>query len=102
MGWEVRNGAGPYYYRSVRSGDRVKKEYVGGGLLGRLAAQLDEYERRHKEETTLYWKEEKERLEWDAAFLEELEEAAEILVRAHLLTSGCHQHKGQWRRQRGP
>ena len=101
MGWEVRNGAGPYFYRSVRSGDRVKKEYCGGGRLGRLAAQLDELERQQREEETTYWREERERLERSAAFLHELEEAAKVLVRAHLLASGCHQHKGQWRIQRG-
>ena len=101
MGWEVRNGAGPYFYRSVRSGDRVKKEYCGGGRLGRLAAQLDEVERQQREEETTYWREKRERLERSAAFLQELTEAAEVLTRAHLLASGCHQYKGQWRRQRG-
>ena len=90
-----------YYYRSVRSGDRVKKEYCGGGRLGRLAAQIDEVERQQRVEESNYWNVEKERLEENTAFLQEIEEAAQILVRAHLLTSGCHQHKGQWRRERG-
>ena len=91
----------PYYYRSVRKGERVRKEYVGGGALGEAAAALDEVKRRQREEEADYWREERERLERSAAFLQELEEAAEVLVRAHLLSSGCHQHKGQWRRQRG-
>ncbi len=102
MGWEVRNGAGPYYYRSVRSGDRVKKEYVGGGRLGQVAAKIDETERLRRTEEAAYWEAERERLERSAAFLHELEEAAKVLVRAHLLASGFHQHKGQWRRQREP
>ncbi len=89
-----------YYYRSVREGDRVRKEYCGGGRLGRLAAQLDAYESRQKEETSLYWNEKKECLEANAAFLRELEETAEILVRAHLVAAGCHRHKGEWRRAR--
>ena len=93
---------GSYYYRSVRSGGRVKKEYVGGGLLGEVAAKLDERERLTKKEKVAYWRAERERLEQSAAFLQELTEAAKVLVRAHLLASGCHQHKGQWRRQRGP
>ena len=101
MGWEARKrGTGSYYYRSVRSGDRVTKEYCGGGRLGRLAAQLDEVERQQREEEANYWKVEKERLEANAAFLRELEEAAEILVRAHLIVAGCHRHKGEWRRAR--
>lgn len=102
MGWEARKrGAGSYYYRSVRSGDRVKKEYVGGGLLGQVAAKLDEAERLRRKEEVAYWQAERERLEQSAAFLQELTEAAEVFVRAHLLASGCHRHKGQWRRQRG-
>ena len=90
-----------YYYRSVRKGERVRKEYVGGGALGEVAAELDEVKRRQREEEAAYWREERERLERSAAFLQELEEVAEILVRAHLLASGFHQHKGQWRKQRG-
>jgi hypothetical protein len=102
VGWETRKrGVGSYYYRSVRSGDRVKKEYVGGGLLGQVAAKLDETERLRREEEAAYWEAERERLEGSAAFLHELTEAAEVLVRAHLLASGFHQHKGQWRGQRG-
>ena len=102
MGWETRErGVTSYYYRSIREGDRVKKEYVGTGLIGQIAAQLDEYERRQKEETSLYWKEQKERLERDTAFLEELEEAAEVLVRAELVLAGFKCRKGEWRRQRG-
>ena len=79
------------------------REYIGAGLLGRLAAQLDEIERRRREEETAYWREKRKRLEESAAFVRELEAAVEVLVRAHLLASGCHKHKGQWRRRRrGP
>ena len=103
MGWEMRKrGTDRYYTRSRREDGRVVREYIGGGVLGRLAAQLDEIERRQREEETAYWREERERLEQNAAFVGELEEAAEVLVRAHLLANGFHQHKGQWRRQRGP
>src|SRR5215207_1961153 len=102
MGWETRErGVTSYYYRCIREGERVKKEYVGSGLIGRIAAQLDEYERRQKEEKSLYWKEQKERLERDTAFLEELEEAAEVLVRAELVLAGFKCRKGEWRRERG-
>ena len=101
MGWETRKrGADSYYYRSVREGDRVRKEYCGGGTLGRLAAQLDEIERRQKKEEASHWKVEKEHLVKNTAFLKELEEAAEIVVRAHLIATGYHRHKGEWRRER--
>ena len=101
MGWETRKGGtSRYYTRSRRKGGRVIREYIGGGVLGRLAAQLDELERQQREEETAYWREERERFEQNAAFVRELEEAAEVLTRAYLLASGCHQYKGQWRRRR--
>jgi len=94
VGWETRErGVTSYYYRSVREGERVKKEYVGGGLLGQVAAKLDEIERLRKKEEVASWEVEREHIERSAAFLHELTEAAEVLVRAHLLASGCHHHK---------
>ena len=100
MGLEKRNGH-IYYYKSRRNGEKVRKVYVGAGDFAHLAAQLDEAKRLRREEEVAYWKTERERLERSTAFLQELEEAAEVLLRAHLLASGFHQHKGQWRRQRG-
>ena len=100
MGLEKRNGR-VYYYKSRRDGEKVRKVYVGAGDFARGAAWLDEAERLIREEETTRWKKEKERLEASAAFLQELEETAEILTRAYLLASGFHQHKGQWRRKRG-
>src|SRR5215204_1531027 len=99
MGWEERRSR-PYYYRSVREGKRVRKEYGGGGSLGQLAAQIDELERLQREEEEASCKEEQERLERSAGFLRELEEATEILTRAELLVAGFHKHKGEWRRLR--
>jgi len=90
----------PYYYRSVWEGARVRKEYVGTGALGEVAAALDELKRRQREEEAGYWREERERLQRSAAFLQELEEAAQILTRAQLLVSGFHKRKGEWRRIR--
>ena len=100
MGWETRKkGPRRYYTRSRREDGRVVREYIGGGVLGRLAAQQDEIERRQREEETAYWREERERLEQNAAFVGELEEAAEILSQAHLIVAGFHKRRGEWRRQ---
>jgi hypothetical protein len=101
VGLEKRNGH-VYYYRSRRDGEKVRKVYVGAGDFAHVAAQLDEAERLRREEETTRWRKEKRRLEASAAFLEELEEAAEILARAKLLVAGFHKRKGEWRRQRGP
>jgi hypothetical protein len=100
VGLEKRNGR-VYYYKSRRDGERVRKVYVGAGDFAHLAAKLDEAERLRRKEEAAYWEAERERLERSATFLQELEEAAKVLVRAQLLASGFHLHKGQWRRQRG-
>jgi len=89
-----------YYYRSVREGERVRKEYVGGGALGEVAAEFDEAKRRQREEESAYWREERKRFERSAAFLQELEAAAQILIRAQLLVTGFRKWKGQWRQKR--
>jgi hypothetical protein len=31
MSWDSKDGSGPYFYRSVREGDRVQKLYAGKG-----------------------------------------------------------------------
>jgi hypothetical protein len=100
--WESRERGGLYYTRSRKEGGRVVREYVGGGVLGEIAALEDEYERRRREEETAFWKEERERLEELAAPVDELCEAAEILARAVLLAAGYRRHnRGEWRKRRG-
>ena len=100
MAWETRNG-NRYYYRSVRGGEKVRKEYVGTGPLALLAAKADEEaltahrERRERERAEL------ERLEALAAPVRELDEKAEVLARACLVAAGYRRRKGQWRMARG-
>ncbi len=101
MGWETRQRGGAYYTRSRWVDGKVVREYVGGGVIGRLAARQDELERLQREQEAARRKAERESLERSAGFLGELEDAAEVLVRAELLASGCHKHKGEWRRLRG-
>jgi len=101
MGWEKRErGAGPYYYRSVREGNRVRKEYIGSGQIAEVLAHADETIRQCREEEAARWREERERVEDLVAPLLELCEATKILTRAHLIAEGCHKHKGEWRRAR--
>jgi hypothetical protein len=100
MAWETRERGTSYYTRSKWVDGQVVREYIGTGLLGEIVASDDELKRLQKEEAIAYWKEELGGLERDAAFLKELEEAAEILTRAHLIAAGCHHRKSEWRRER--
>jgi hypothetical protein len=103
MGWEKRERGGLYYTRTRKVGGRVVREYVGGGILGHLAALHDAQERQRREEEAALCKEERERLEALVAPVEDLCEATEILYRAALLSAGYRRHqRGQWRRKREP
>ena|SRR5215208_2696414 len=99
--WERRERGGLYYTRSRKVNSQVVREYVGGGLLGQLAARMDAQERRRREEEAAAWKEEEEQMEALMAPLEELCEGADVLARAALLAAGYHRHnRGQWRKRR--
>jgi hypothetical protein len=99
--WEGRERGGLYYTRSRKEGGRVIREYVGGGLLGELAARMDTEKRRRREQEKASRREERERLDALVAPVEELCEAAEVIARAALIASGYHRHnRGEWRKRR--
>ena len=99
--WERRERGGSYYTRSRKVHGRVIREYVGGGILGQLAARMDAEERRRREEEAAAWRKEQERIEALAAPVEELSEYAEALARAALLAAGYYRHnRGDWRKRR--
>jgi len=99
MSWEERNGR-PYYYRSVREGDRVRKEYAGAGEVAETLAYVDETLRHYRKQEAAWWLEERNRVEDLVAPVLELCVLADIIARAHLIAEGCHKHKGEWRRAR--
>lgn len=76
------------------------REYVGGGVVGELAARMDAEEGERREAKAAEGRVEVQRLEQLAAPVVELYEVAEALARAHLIAGGCHRHKGEWRRRR--
>jgi hypothetical protein len=103
MGWESRQRGGLYYTRSRKENGQVVREYVGSGVLGEIAAFEDEYERRRREEQSVFWKEEHQALDALEGSMDVLSEASDILVRAALLASGYRQHnRGEWRLRREP
>ncbi len=101
MAWEKRARGGLYYTRSRRVNGRVVREYIGGGELARIACERDANRRALRKGERQQERAELERLEALAAPVSELCAVTELLVRAHLLAGGYHEHKGEWRRERG-
>ncbi len=99
MALERRNGQ-TYYYRSRRQGGRVVKEYVGAGKVAEVLARGDELLRHERAQEHDRERTKLADLEDLIAPVKELEEAAEVLTRAHLIAAGCHRYKGEWRRAR--
>lgn len=99
MVFENRNGRS-YYYRKTRIGDRVTSEYVGAGEVAGYASLLDQYDFDARESERIELREmESEAAELDAD-LDDIFKDILTLIDGHLLISGFHQHKGQWRKKR--
>jgi hypothetical protein len=102
MAWETRERGSRYYTRSYRDEDgRVRREYVGGGAVGELAALRDSRERHRREEADEHGRALLEQAGELTAPVLELCETADVLLRAHLVAAGYARHKGEWRLKRG-
>ena len=101
MGWEKRQSGAAYYTRSHRVNGRVTREYVGGGLIGELAAEMDANARRDREAKMAAWRAEKAEIESREKRLSEFSDHVETLARSALLSAGFHRHhRGEWRKKR--
>ncbi len=98
MALEHRAGRS-YYYRHVRDGEKVRKEYVGAGLVAELASEADRAKRERNAAEKGRSGRELEHLEFLIAPILELNHAAGVLVRAELIVGGYHRRKGEWRRK---
>lgn len=99
MGWDKD---GRYYTRSRREDGRVVREYIGGGRVGELVAQLDAIERDKRETDRECAKIERERMAARDVSMAELNELADLVARAALSAAGYTQHhRGEWRKRRG-
>ncbi len=91
---------GRYYYRSKREGQRVVTEYLGGGEIAELTAQIDARERQREAEERVAIRAEKERQREIDRAIDTASDLLRELTQAVLVASGYHTHKGQWRRRR--
>ncbi len=102
MAWETRDRGGRYYTRSIRVGDRVVREYIGGGLRGQAAALQDARKRAQRMSEREAWRAECQNIESTDSLVEALFHSVEALTRATLMLEGYHRHnRGEWRRKRG-
>jgi hypothetical protein len=90
-----------YYSRSRRDGQRVVREYVGGGLLAELAEIADQAIREERIQQRAQQRVERD---IDAALDDQVNafcRVAEALARLALFEAGYRQHdRGRWRRSK--
>ncbi len=96
MAWEQGPRGGRYYVRKRWQDGRCVSEYIGGGTFAVALARVDQQARLQRAAVR---EERRREADLDAA-LDEVTEMASMLATAALLVSGCHTHKGQWRRRR--
>ena len=99
MALENRDGR-LYYYRSVRRGEKVRRVYIASGELAILAHEREIKDRAAEEQKRREETKDLEHLEVLAAPVLQLDEAAEVLARAHLVAAGYRRYQGKWRRVR--
>lgn len=101
VAWETRGGSGPYYTRSVRDGDRVRRQYLGSGPRAEAAARADRLLRDAREANRVALQSAFSQIAKADAQVKALCDAAEATTRAALLVAGYHRHdRGAWRRRR--
>jgi len=99
MGWDHN---GRYYTRSRRENGRVVRDYIGGGKIGELSAQFEALKREEREAERAIARTEREEIDELDSPLAELDELADLVMKAALLAAGYRQHnRGNWRKRRG-
>lgn len=93
MAWERRARGGSYYTRSVRSGGRIRREYLGTGPLAEAAADAaaDRAEKRARRAQL------RRQLDGLAEKVGAHSAVCESLAEAWLIAHGARKHNGEWR-----
>lgn len=87
--------------RSRRCEGKVIREYIGSDETAKVIAKIDEIERQVRKAELDEQREVRAELEAIDTHVEQLGEVADVLMRAVLIASGYHQHKGgEWRKYR--
>lgn len=89
-----------YYYRKQRIDGRVVSEYVGGGVVGEVAALQDECDRLERAKQRQADRRAREEMRMLDRQADEVAELIQALTHGVLLVTGHHTHRGQWRKRR--
>ncbi len=101
MGWETRARGGTYYTRSRRVNGQVVREYVGGGDIGRLAADLDAIERAERRSCDEEFRQQQSEMQELDEMIEGFSCDIDGITTVVLENAGYHKHKrGEWRKRR--
>jgi hypothetical protein len=96
MAWETRPWNGRYFTRSVRENGRVRRQYFGCGIAGRLAAEAEALQRAERREREAKYRELQAALDEADSGLEAFSSAVRTLMHARLLARGFHR-PANWR-----
>lgn len=101
MAWETRKRGDWYYTRTRREHGRFVREYVGGGIVGEVAAMLDAEERAERDAERARMRAEHEQAREVSEALAALEAVTREAIADVLHAEGFHRHNRTWRRKRG-
>ena len=102
MSW-IWHGARKYYYRSIRTGSCVTKEYIGTGLRAERCADADAQQCRRRQAEADAWRQARADMEALDAQIQAWWDAGSTLVNASLTAAGYYQHaRGAWRKRALP
>ena len=96
--WKPRRNCGPYYYRSIREGDRVRSVYVGRGEKAESLAR----EIAQRREARVVAARKRAEIEAAEDLLRDYKRLVGQILEAMAPSIGIRQHHRQWRRSEQP
>ena len=95
MAWD---SSGRYYYRHTRIAGKPRRVYVGGGLLGALAAMMDGQEQAQRVALDAQRRLQRTRDREAHRSIDAQYQQVRAWAAALLTAAGCYRHKREWRR----
>jgi hypothetical protein len=91
---------GNFYYRSRRVNGQPRNEYLGAGMIGRLAADLDNLSRHERDEDRALLVQDEAAMDALDDLVRPVRALADDLARAAMVAAGYHRHHRGWRKKR--